>query len=220
MTRVRPLFTVPVALLFIVLLSLTAPPADAGKGGNGRGKGPSTSPTAPTSTTVDVLSIHNQKCPAVSEYVTCSALIVTAEDFGQTGWTGSSGPAAGTVKYNTYYTMSTSNWEQTVSHEVGGHHDAWAEVSARGVDPWADYYDLDYFGELWMEARYLDFKGTARDFTRTEGKEMYLDCAGPVRYGYRGNYLYNRSIATAEQPAFCAGHEVVMTDSLTKVRPS
>ena len=59
-----------------------------------------------------------------------------------------------------------------MAHEVGGHHDAWNEIVAKvGTgQAWTDYYDLDYFGEKWAEARYQALKGTARDFTLTGGQ--------------------------------------------------
>ena len=104
--------------------------------------------------------------------------------------------------------MSSANWAQTVSHEVGGHHDAWHELVAKvgATQAWTDYYDLDYFGKIWAEGRYKAVEGTARNFTLSEGKELYLDCVGPVSHGYPGNYLTNRGVTgTTAQTTFCQG---------------
>ena len=92
--------------------------------------------------------------------------------------------------------MPSADWAQTVSHEIGGHHDAWNELVAKvgTAQAWTDYYDLDYFGKLWAEGRYKAVEGTARTFTLSEGKELYLDCVGPVAHGYPGNYLSNRGV--------------------------
>ena len=205
-------------------LAGTAQAAKGNKGGKpGTGSTTTTTTTTTTPTASGIKSIHDSVCPAVSDYVPCAELAVTVSNLGATGWTASSGPANGTTSYNSYYTLSSSSWAQTVSHEVGGHHDAWRELVAKvGTgQAWTDYYDLDYFGEIWAEARYKAVKGTVRDFTRSEGKELYLDCVGPVRHGYPGNYLTNRGIASGDpQRTFCSGADTVMSDALTKVRPS
>lgn len=207
--------TAAVLAVAVVLTAGLAGTAQAGKGG----KGPS---STTTTTTASPKSVHDSVCDPVSEYVTCSGIAVTVSNFGATGWTASSGPANGTVSYNSYYTLSSSSWAQTVSHEIGGHHDAWREIVAKvgSTQAWTDYYDLDYFGERWAEARYKALKGTVRDYTLAEGKEGYLDCVGPVAHGYPGNYLsrWGFSAGTA-QAQFCTGAGQVMTDALTKVRP-
>ncbi len=55
------------------------------------------------------------------------------------------------MRYNAYYVLSDATWAQTVSHELGGHHDAWHELVAKvgASQAWTDYYDLDYFAERW-----------------------------------------------------------------------
>jgi hypothetical protein len=203
---------VRVALVALVMASLAAPSATAH---HGKGKHAQPKPTAPTSMTVDVRAVHDDTCPKVVQYLTCGSLTVTVQAFGLTGWTASSGPAKGTVEYNSSYTLSASSWAQTAAHEVGGHHDAWAELVAKvGVDQaWTDYYDLNTFGEPWAESRFAAL-GKPRDLTSHEGKEIYLDCAGPVLHGYSGNYLTNRGIAMTDQPRFCQGHETVMAQAL------
>lgn len=212
-------------LAVVVALSAgVAGTAQAAKGGKGGKPGSGSTTTTTTTTTASgIKSIHDTTCDAVSEYVPCTGLSVTVSNFGATGWTASSGPANGTVSYNSYYSLSSASWAQTVSHEVGGHHDAWREIVAKvgSSQAWTDYYDLDYFGELWAEARYKAVKGTSRDFTRNEGKELYLDCVGPVAHGYSGNYLTNRGISSGDpQRTFCSGADTVMNDALTKVRPN
>lgn len=211
-------------LAVVVALSAgVAGTAQAAKGGKGGKPGSGSTTTTTTPTASGIKSIHDSVCVTVSDYVPCAGLTVTVSDFGATGWTASSGPANGTTSYNSYYTLSSSSWAQTVSHEVGGHHDAWREIVAKvgTTQAWTDYYDLDYFGEVWAEARYKAVKGTARDFSRTEGKELYLDCVGPVAHGYPGNYLTNRGIASGDpQRTFCSGADTVMSDALTKARPN
>jgi hypothetical protein len=203
---------VRVALVAAVMASLAAPSATAH---HGKGKHAQPKPSAPASSIVDIRAVHDDTCPRVVQYLTCSSLSVTIFGYGLTGWTASSGPAKGTVEYNSSYTLSASSWAQTAAHEVGGHHDAWAELVTKvGVDQaWMDYYDLDTFGEPWAESRFAAL-GKPRDLTSHEGKEVYLDCAGPVAHGYSGNYLTNRGIPFADQPAFCVGHESVMTKAL------
>lgn len=200
---------VHVALVAIVTASLAAPSASAG-----RVKPPKVTrpPSITTSTAVDIRSVHNNVCPQVVEYASCSSITVTVAAYGLTGWTARSGPAAGTVEYNSSYTMTASGWAQTVSHEVGGHHDAWAELVARvGVSQaWLDWPDLGRFGEPWAEGRFAAI-GAPRDLSLTEGKEIYLDCAGPVAHGYPGNYLTNRGVT--DQPLFCRGYETVMSNA-------
>ena len=171
---------------------------------------------ATNSTAVEIRAVHDSTCPAVSEYLTCSSLTVTVAAFGLTGWTARSGPAAGTVDYNSTYTLSAASWAQTVSHEVGGHHDAWHELVAKvgAARAWTDYYDLDRYGETWAEGRFAAFD-KPRDLSTFEGKEIYLDCAGPVTHGYPGNYLTNRGIPVSDQPRFCQGHESVMASAVT-----
>ena len=213
------------AAVLAVLVALTAGlagTAQAAKGGKGGKPGASATTTTTTSTTT-VRSIHDTTSPTVAEYTACSSLSVTVSAFGTVGWSGSSGPAAGTVSYNTSYGLSTSQWAQTVAHEVGGHHDAWREIVAKvgTTQAWTDYYDLDYFGELWAEARYEALKGATRDVSRTLGKEAYLDCVGPVAHGYPGNYLSGLGFAAGSaQVSFCQGADTVMTNALTKVAPA
>lgn len=180
----------------------------------------SSTTTAPASATT-VRDIHTATCPKVMEYSTCGSMSVTIDNFGSTGWNGSASPANNAVKYNTYY--GSSSWANVVAHEVGGHVDAWNEIVAKvgAAQAWTDYYDLDYFGELWAEARYRTLKGTTRDLTRTQGKEVYLDCVGPVAHGYTGGYVGGLGFSTlSAQQSFCTGSGAVMSDALTKVRPS
>lgn len=214
------------AAALAVVLALTAGLAGTAQGAKGGKPGTGTVTLTTTTTALSasgIKSVHDTVCPAVVEYTPCSALSVTVANYGQTGWSASSGPANGTVQYNSYYAMSSASWAQTVSHEVGGHHDAWREIVAKAgeTQAWTDYYDLDYFGELWAEARYKAVKGTTRDFTRSEGKETYLDCAGPVAHGYTGNYISRWGVSGLDaQKVFCQGAATVMSDALTKVRPN
>lgn len=198
-------------------------------GGKGKPGGTTTITTTTTTSTSTALSasaikaVHDRVCPQVVDYTTCAGITVTVSDFGATSWSASSSPANKTVSYNSHYQMSDAGWAQTVSHEIGGHHDAWNElVTKAGVtQAWTDYYDLDYFGQQWAQARYVAVKGTTRAFTLTEGKEVYLDCVGPVAHGYPGNYLTNRGVmGTSQQTQFCQGASTVTSDALTKVRPS
>ena len=214
--------TAVVAVVAALTVGLTGT-AQAAKGGKGGKPGGTTTTTTTTAVSASSIKpIHDSVCPSVAEYAPCSSLSVTVANYGA-GWLASSGPANGTIQYNSYYSMTSAKWSQTVSHEVGGHHDAWREIVAKvgASQAWTDYYDLDYFGEMWAEARYKALKGTTRDFTRTEGKEGYLDCVGPVAHGYSGNYLTNWGFpAGSAQQSFCQGASTVMSDSLTKVRPS
>ena len=219
------------AATLAVLLAFTAGAAGtahAAKGGKGP-KGPTTTTTTPTTTTptttVNISEVHAATCSKVMEYTSCGSMNVSITNAGATGWIGSASPANNAVTYNSYYSSSSAaTWANVVSHEAGGHVDAWNEIVAKvgTTQAWTDYYDLDYFGEAWAEGRYKALKGTTRDFTRTEGKETYLDCAGPVAHGYVGHYLtmWGFSGLTAQQ-GFCAsGTAQVMSDALTKVRPS
>ena len=167
--------------------------------GHTKGKKASDSPSVSKS----VLETHNEVCPQVSEYTNCSTLRVEIANYGATGWNGSASPANGLVRYNTYY--ANSNWAQVVSHEVGGHVDAWNEIVAKvGVSQaWVDYYDLDHFAVQWL------YGHTGTTYSTTRAKEMYLDCAGPVAHGYWGNYV--GSLASK----VCPDHESVMQMALT-----
>jgi hypothetical protein len=212
-----------VVAILAALTAGTATTAQAGKTNKGKPGATTTTTTATTAlTAAQVRSVHDTVCPTVAEYTPCSGLSVTVSNFGATGWTGTSGPADKTVSYNTYSALPASDWSAVVAHEVGGHHDAWNEIVAKvgTSQAWTDYYDLDYFGEKWAEARYQALKGTARDFTLSEGKEVYLDCAGPVAHGYTGYYLSGRGFsAGTQQVTFCQGASTVMSDALTKVKP-
>ena len=82
--------------------------------------------------------MHDSVCPSVAEYTTCVGLKITVADLGATGWSANSSPANGTTSYNSRVQMSSASWAQTVSHEIGGHHDAWNElvdlyIEAEGV---------------------------------------------------------------------------------------
>ncbi|WP_392543020.1 hypothetical protein [Oryzobacter telluris] len=213
------------------LLALTAGvagTAQAAKGGPGKPPKGGTSTTIPvtptTTTTVNVADVQSTTCPKVMDYASCGSMNVTVANLGATGFIGNAGPANNAVTYNTYYTGTATTWAAVVAHEAGGHVDAWNEIVAKvgTAQAWTDYYDLDYFGELWAEGRYRATKGTTRDFTRSEGKETYLDCVGPVAHGYTGNYLTMWGYSgLAAQQGFCAsGTAQVMSDALTKVRPS
>lgn len=152
-----------------------------------------------------IIRTHNKVCPKVTEYLDCRSVTVEVADFGATGWSASSGPAAGTVKYNTHY--SGQPWADVVAHEMGGHHDVWAELVARvGVSQaWTDYYDIDRLAEPWLEAK------LGYDTTAFYGKEVVLDCEGPVRHGYVGQYLKWRfGVQATEQPAFCSGYRDII----------
>jgi hypothetical protein len=213
-------------LAALALISVgAAGTAQAAKGGGKPTKGgtviwsSSTSTTTASATTVR--DIHTTTCPKVMEYTSCGSMSVTIDNFGATGWNGSASPANNAVKYNTYY--GSTSWANVVAHEAGGHVDAWNEIVAKvgAAQAWTDYYDLDYFGELWAEARYHTLKGTAIDLSRTRGKEIYLDCVGPVAHGYTGGYVGSLAGGTlAGQQSFCSGSGTVMSDALTKVRPS
>lgn len=205
---------VSVALGAVLVASLAAPSAVAH---HGKGKHAQPKPAPVTSTSTDIRGIHNDTCPTVTQYATCSSITVTVAAFGFTGWTAQSGPAAGTVDYNSTYTLSAASWAQTVAHEVGGHHDAWAELVTKvgTSQAWTDWGDLGRFGEPWAESRFTAL-GQPRDLTTHEGKEIYLDCAGPVTHGYPGNYLTNRGVTImADQRTFCQGHDTVMHQAVT-----
>jgi hypothetical protein len=197
--------------------------AQAGKTSKGKPGSTTTTTTTTALSASAVRSVHDSVCPSVAEYTSCPGISVTVSNFGATGWTGNSSPANKTVSYNTYSSLSGSAWSALVAHEMGGHHDAWNEIVAKvgTTQAWTDYYDLDYFGEKWAEARYQAVKGTARDFTLSEGKEIYLDCAGPVAHGYNGYYLSGRGFsAGTQQVTFCQGAASVMSDAISKVRPA
>lgn len=227
MRSATPARTTAALAVAVLLTAGLAGAADAAKGGGGNGgKGPKggTTTTSTTSLTGSsaIQAAQADVCPKVAEYTSCSALGVTISNFGSTGWAGYSHPANDAVDYNTYYTVSQAQWANIVAHEVGGHIDAWNEIVAKvGVtQAWTDYYDLDYFGAQWATARWTAVKGTSRTFSTGEGKEAYLDCAGPVAHGYQGNYLYSWGMTTASsQQSFCQGSAGVMTDALTKSRP-
>jgi hypothetical protein len=204
-------------------MATTAQAATATKGKPGGGGTTTTVITTTGLSAAGIKSVHDLTCPAVAEYTSCAGLKVTVADLGSTGWSGNSSPANGTTSYNAHVQMSSSSWAQTVSHEIGGHHDAWNELVAKVglTKAWTDYYDLDYFGKIWAEARFRAVKGTTRTFTLSEGKESYLDCAGPVSHGYPGNYLTNRGvIGTTAQTSFCQGAATVMSDAVSKARPA
>ena len=217
-----------VVAILAALAAGTATTAQAGKTSKGKAGGGVVTTTTTTTTTTAlsasaIKSVHDSVCQAVAEYTSCAGLSITVADAGATGWTANSSPGNRTTSYNSYYAMSSANWAQTVSHEIGGHHDAWNELVAKvgTAQAWTDYYDLDYFGKLWAEGRYKAVVGTARTFTLSEGKELYLDCVGPVAHGYPGNYLTNRGVTgTTAQTTFCQGAATVMSDAISKVRPA
>lgn len=202
--------------------------AQAGKTSKGRPGGAvvtTTTTTTPTTalSSSSIKSVHDSVCPSVAEYTSCTGLSITVSDAGATGWTATSAPGNRTTSYNSHYAMSSANWAQTVSHEIGGHHDAWNELVAKvgTTQAWTDFYDLDYFGKIWAEGRYKAVVGTVRTFTLSEGKELYLDCVGPVSHGYSGNYLTNRGVSgSSAQTTFCQGAATVMSDAISKVRPA
>ena len=194
--------------------------AHAGK--TPKGKPSSSTVTATVSTATTIANAQAATCASVADYTSCAALKVTIVNQGATGYTGNASPATSSITYNSYYTGSQADWANVVAHEVGGHVDAWNEIVAKvgTTQAWTDYYDLDYFGKTWAEGQWKAVKGTARTFTQSEGKEAYLDCAGPVAHGFRGNYLYQWGFATsALQKSFCTGSSAVLTNALTKVRP-
>lgn len=194
--KVDGLWLAIVGLITIMLIIIIANDADA----------------APRSKRNTVLRTHATVCPKVVEYTVCSSLTVTAKDFGATGWSASTTPSTGSVRYNLHYIVS---WPNVVAHEVGGHVDAWNEIVRKvgTAQAWTDYYDLDYFGERFFEARF------GRDISRTLGKELYLDCAGPVAHGYTGSYISRYGSTLSAQTSACSGTGQIMTDALTKSRP-
>lgn len=212
--------TAAVLAVVVALSAGVAGTAQAAKGGKGKPGSGSTTTSTSSST---IANAHGYTCPKVMEYTSCGSMSVTVSDFGNVGWAGSANPSTNSVRYNSYYSgASQADWNNVVAHEVGGHVDAWNELVAKvGVDKaWTDYYDLDYFGAQWATARWSAVKGTSRTFSTGEGKEAYLDCAGPVAHGYQGNYLYSWGMTTASsQQSFCQGSAGVMTDALTKSRP-
>ena len=219
-TRTTLRAALAVALLGLLFAALVVPFAgDADAARRVRPRPPAPPPTS----SATILEIHQRTCPTVVEYTDCATVTVEVADFGATGWTGSSGPAAGIVRYNSSFRLSDASWAQTVSHEMGGHHDAWRELVAKvGVSQaWTDYYDLDYFAEAWAEARWVIITGVRWDVTRQTAKEVFLDCSGPVAHGFRGNYLSLRGVTTSiQQAAFCRGHQKVMADAIAFARPS
>lgn len=224
MRSINPALRATATIAIVAALSAgLAGTAQAGKGKPGGGGTTITTTTTTALSASAIKAVHDRVCPTVVDYTTCASITVTVADFGATGWSATSSPANKTVNYNSRVQMSDASWAQTVSHEIGGHHDAWNELVARAglTQAWVDYYDLDYFGKQWAQARYLAVRGTTRTFTLSEGKESYLDCVGPVSHGYPGNYLTNRGIiGTSAQNSFCQGAATVMSDSLTKVRPA
>ena len=197
--------------------------AQAGK--TPKGKPGSTTVTTTVSTTTTATTIANAQaatCATVADYTSCAALTVTIANQGATGYAGNSSPATSAITYNSYYAGTQADWSNVVAHEVGGHIDAWNELVAKvgTTQAWTDYYDLDYFGALWAAGQWKAVKGTSRTFTQSEGKEAYLDCAGPVAHGFQGNYLYQWGFTTATvQKSFCTGSSAVLTNALTQVRP-
>lgn len=213
----------------LVLLAGAAAPAMAGKGGGGNGGGGTARGGKPSKISVTALTgpaavqaAHDATCPKVVEATVCASLAVKIADFGNTGWAGQASPATSSVTYNSYYSTATQDdWSQVVAHEVGGHVDAWNEIVGKvGVSQaWTDYYDLDFFASPWAPAHWGATATAPRTFTTTEAKEAYLDCAGPVAHGYRGNYLYRwRLTTTTQQQTFCVGADGVMTSALTSSR--
>lgn len=197
-----------IALLAVVFVALLTPATAQAHHKPNHNKGGSTSPS-PT-----VQQIHDYMCPRVVDYLDCSTITVKVANYGPTGYYATSGPAYKVVEYNTYYTQTTAGWERTVSHEMGGHHDAWAELSVRGTNPWQDYYDLDVFAWDWLNSHgYTFYKSDGTKNTELT-KEMYLDCVGPVAHGYQGNYLSSRSVSTT----VCTDAYTVMNRALTENR--
>ena len=195
--------------------------AQAGK--TSKGKPATTTVTTTVSTSTTIANAQAATCGTVADYTSCAALQVTITNQGATGYAGNSSPATSAITYNSYYAGTQADWSNVVAHEVGGHIDAWNELVAKvgTSQAWTDYYDLDYFGKLWAEGQWKAVKGTVRTFTLSEGKEAYLDCAGPVAHGFQGNYLYQWGFTTATvQKSFCTGSSAVMTNALTKVRPA
>ena len=210
-----------------LVAALCAGLAGTAQAGGSKSKKPVKPGTLTTTSTYltasGIRSVHDTVCPTVAEYTKCANLTVTVSDQGSTGYTATSAPASGSVSYNSSVPQTSAGWSRTVSHEVGGHHDAWNELVAKvgTTQAWTDYYDLDYFGELWAEARYKAVKGTTKDVSRSQGKEVWLDCVGPNAHGYPGNYLSGLGLAEgSEQTTFCQGASTVMSDAITKVRPS
>lgn len=205
-----------------MLVAGAAGSAAAAKGGKGGGK-PS-KPSATTSLTGPnaIRAAHDATCPLVAQYTACASLTVTIADFGNTGWAAQASPAKGAVTYNSYYSSATqADWSAVVAHEVGGHVDVWNEIVAKvGVgQAWTDYYDLDHFAAPWASGAWSAVTGSPRTFGTAEAKEAFLDCAGPVAHGYRGNYLYLWGLtSTAGQRQFCAGSDAVLTAALTSSR--
>ncbi len=218
-----PARTTATLAVAVLLAAGLAGSADAAKGGNGNGggKGGGKPPKSSTSTSLSgasaVQAAYADVCPTVAAYTSCSALSVTIDNFGGTGWTGYAHPANGAVDFNTYYSYSQSSWNNVVAHEVGGHIDAWNEIVATvGVtQAWTDYYELDTVAQPWVAARWQATQGTSRSFTTSQAKEAYLDCRGPVSHGYRGDYLYVWGIpAGSAQRTFCTGYADVMAKAL------
>lgn len=194
---------VSVALAAVLMASLAAPSATAHHN-KGKHK-PTTAATAGDT--------HNRVCPQVVEHITCPTLTVTAAPLGTSYGVAWSKPSAGEVTYNTTYDLTGQQWSELVAHEVGGHHDVWAElvVKVGTAQAWTDYYDIDRLAVPWIEARHVAVKGTPRTYTQTEAKEGFLDCAGPVAHGYFGHYL--GSFGIGDQRMFCQGWEAVMGEA-------
>ena len=210
------------AAVALVLVAGAAGSAAAAKGGKGGGKPSKPSTTTSLTGPSAIRAAHEATCPLVAEYTVCGALSVTIADFGNTGWAAQAGPAKGTVTYNSYYSSATqADWSAVVAHEVGGHVDVWNEIVATvGVgQAWTDYYDLDHFAAPWATAAWSAVTAASRPFGTAEAKEAFLDCAGPVAHGYRGNYLYLWGLtSTSAQRQFCAGSDAVLTSALTSSR--
>ncbi len=201
--------------------------ADAAKGGNGGGggKGGGGKPSKGSTTTSSTLTgaaaaraAYDDVCPKVAAYTACGALDATIDDFGATGWVGSSHPAASSLDINTHYSYTQAGFSNVVAHEVGGHIDAWNEIVARvgTAQAWTDYYELDTFAQPWITKRWAATMGTSKTFSTSQAKEGWLDCRGPVAHGYRGDYLYMWGIsAGSAQQRFCTGYGEVMTQALS-----
>lgn len=164
-------------------------------------------------TAVLIQQVHPAFAPLVAQFVNVADLKVTYVNSGASGYSAYSGPAAGTIEYNTYYNgYSEASWKTIVAHEVGGHHDVWHQL-VRDVGltkAWTDYYDIDTYAKEFFENRWWEMFGAAKTFSLVLAKECYLDLRGSVRMGLPGAYLRSIGLATfAQQQQFGQGSEVI-----------
>lgn len=195
------------------LLSFSFAAKGGSSGGGGKPAKGGTTTTAILATQDELLALHNATCPNVAQYADCAALVVRFVNV-NASWAGYAHPAENYIEYNTQFLGKASNawWTNTISHEVGGHVDTWAELVSKvgTTKAWSDYYDIDKYAEPFFETK------LGVDLTPQAAKEMYLDCQGAVRNGYLGGYLYGvyGKQALSDQQTVCKGYRAVFDQAV------